>query len=93
MRMLWNGLMARSKTKRRLLGKSYHELPVQRGQLATIELQHALGVEVSESELDEENFSQIEDIVSVYAGLVIINEESGIIRLVHYTTQECLERT
>ena len=61
-------------------------------QLATIELQHALRVEVSESELGEENFSQIEDIVSVYAGLVIINEESGIIRLVHYTTQEYVER-
>jgi hypothetical protein len=62
-------------------------------QLTTTELQHALGVEVGESELDEENFSQIEDIVSVCAGLVTIDEESGIIRLVHYTTQEYFERT
>jgi ankyrin repeat protein len=62
-------------------------------QLTTIELQHALGVEVGESELDEENFSQIEDIVSACAGLVTIDEESGIIRLVHYTTQEYFERT
>jgi hypothetical protein len=62
-------------------------------QLLTTELQHALGVEVSESELDEKNVSQIEDIVSVCAGLVTIDEESGIIRLVHYTAQEYFERT
>ncbi|KAF4613399.1 hypothetical protein G7Y89_g15488 [Cudoniella acicularis] len=60
--------------------------------LATTELQHALGVEVSESKLDELNFSEIEDIVSVCAGLVTIDEESKIIRLVHYTTQEYFER-
>ena len=61
--------------------------------LTTTELQHALGVEVGESELDKENLSEIEDIVSVCAGLVTIDEESGIIRLVHYTTQEYFERT
>jgi hypothetical protein len=36
---------------------------------------------------------QIEDMVSVYAGLVTVDEESNIIRLVHYTTQEYFERT
>jgi hypothetical protein len=47
--------------------------------LATTELQHALGVEVGESGLDEENLPEIEDMVSVCAGLVTIDEESGII--------------
>jgi ankyrin repeat protein len=61
--------------------------------LTTTELQHALGVEVGESELDEENFPQIEDIVSICAGLVTVDEESSIIRLVHYTTQEYFDRT
>jgi hypothetical protein len=61
--------------------------------LNTLELQHALAVEVGESELDEENLPQIEDMVSVCAGLVTVDEESGIIRLVHYTTQEYFERT
>ncbi|KAH8672580.1 hypothetical protein BGZ60DRAFT_373737, partial [Tricladium varicosporioides] len=61
--------------------------------LTTTELQYALGVEVGESELDEENLPEIEDIISVCAGLVTIDEESGIIRLVHYTTQEYFERT
>ena len=61
--------------------------------LAATELQHALGVEVGESKLDELNLSDIKDIISVCAGLVTIDEESGIIRLVHYTTQEYFERT
>lgn len=54
--------------------------------LTTIELQHALAVEAGEAHLDEENLPQIEDMVSVCAGLVTVDDESGIIRLVHYTT-------
>jgi hypothetical protein len=50
-------------------------------------------VEIGASELDKENLPGIEDIVSVCAGLVTVDEESGIIRLVHYTTQEYFERT
>ena len=61
--------------------------------LTTLELQHALAVEVVEAELDEENISSIEDMVSACAGLVTVDEESRIIRLVHYTTQEYFERT
>jgi ankyrin repeat protein len=61
--------------------------------LSTSELQYALAVEVGKAELDEENLPQLEDMVSVCAGLVTVDEESGIIRLVHYTTQEYFERT
>ena len=61
--------------------------------LTTLELRHALAVEIGESELDEENLPEIEDMVSVCAGLAIVDEESDIIRLVHYTTQEYFERT
>jgi hypothetical protein len=61
--------------------------------LTTSELRHALAVEIDESELDEDNLPQVEDIVSVCAGLVTIDEESDVIRLVHYTTQEYFERT
>lgn len=60
--------------------------------LSTSELQYALAVEVGEAELDEENLLQIEDIVSVCTGLVTVDKESSIIRLVHYTTQEYFER-
>ena len=61
--------------------------------LTTSELQHALAVEVGEHELDDENLPEIEDVVSVCAGLVSVDQESDIIRLVHYTTQEFFERT
>ena len=61
--------------------------------LATSELQHALAVEIGEPKLDEENLPEIEDMVSVCAGLVTVDEESGIIRLVHYTTQEYFKQT
>ncbi|KAK3899487.1 hypothetical protein C8A05DRAFT_46455 [Staphylotrichum tortipilum] len=57
------------------------------------ELQHALAVEPGDKEFDHDNFPEVDDVVSVCAGLVTVEEESGIIRLVHYTTQEYLERT
>jgi hypothetical protein len=61
--------------------------------LTTFELQHALAVETGEPELDRENLPEIEDMVSVCAGLVTVDKESRVIRLIHYTTQEYFERT
>jgi GPI inositol-deacylase-like protein len=55
------------------------------------ELQHAIAIEANQHELDKENITDIELLVSVCAGLVVINE-SKTIRLVHYTTQEYFER-
>src|SRR3984885_6493359 len=57
------------------------------------ELCHALAVELGDKELDQDSIPDIEDVVSVCAGLVTVDEESGIIRLVHYTTQEYFKRT
>jgi hypothetical protein len=54
--------------------------------LKTWELCHALAVEPGEEELDQENIVDVEDIVSCCAGLVTVDEESNIIRLVYYTT-------
>jgi hypothetical protein len=61
--------------------------------LTTLELRHALAVEVGESEFDEENLPEIENMISMCAGLVIVDDESDIIRLIHYTTQEYSKRT
>ncbi|KAF4431022.1 camp-dependent kinase catalytic subunit [Fusarium acutatum] len=58
----------------------------------TSELQHALAVELESEEFDENNFSAADDMVSSCAGLVIIDEESKIIRLVHYTMQDYFTR-
>jgi ankyrin repeat protein len=61
--------------------------------LVTAELQHALAVEIGESEFNAKRQPDIEDMVSVCAGLVTIDKESDIFRLVHYTTQQYFERT
>ncbi|KAG8350127.1 hypothetical protein FVEN_g11709 [Fusarium venenatum] len=62
-------------------------------QLTTSELQHAIAIKSGKSELDCGDLTHIGDMVSVCAGLVTVDDESGIIRLVHYTTQEYLKRT
>lgn len=60
--------------------------------LTTSQLELALAIERESSEFDEDNICPVEDMVSVCAGLVTI-DESGIIRLVHYTTQQYFKRT
>lgn len=45
-------------------------------------------MEPDESELDLDNVPEVEDMVSYCAGLVTIDDESNITRLVHYTAQE-----
>ncbi|RSL93028.1 hypothetical protein CDV31_014881 [Fusarium ambrosium] len=62
-------------------------------QLTTSELQHALATKTGKSELDRGDLTHIGDMASVCAGLVTVDEDGGIIRLVHYTTQEYLEQT
>ncbi|KAF1950513.1 ankyrin repeat protein, partial [Byssothecium circinans] len=61
--------------------------------LSTKEICHALAVKLDEKELDLDNILDVEDIISVSAGLVMVDEESDIIRLVHHTTQEYFQRT
>jgi ankyrin repeat protein len=61
--------------------------------LTPLELRHAWAVKDSEDELDEGSLPATDDLVAVCAGLVTIDDLSGIIRLVHYTTQEYFEQT
>ncbi|GAM38758.1 hypothetical protein TCE0_033f09754 [Talaromyces pinophilus] len=61
--------------------------------LAKLELQHALATTENASSIDRGNITEVELIVSVCAGLITVDEESGIIRLIHYTTQDFFERT
>ncbi|KAF3175046.1 hypothetical protein TWF788_008518 [Orbilia oligospora] len=57
------------------------------------ELQHAIATEPEEpASLDKDNISDIDDLISTCLGLVTIDEESNIVRLIHYTAQEYLER-
>ena len=52
------------------------------------ELRHALGVEEGDEELDSEGLIDPAALTSFCAGLVVINEQSGLVSLVHPTTQE-----
>jgi hypothetical protein len=61
--------------------------------LTTSEICCALAVEPEEKEIDPDNVPDIEDIVSVCAGLVVVDHKSAIVRLVHYTAQEFFEQT
>ncbi|ATY64386.1 ankyrin repeat-containing domain [Cordyceps militaris] len=60
--------------------------------LKVMELLQALGIDEDESVFDDDNIPQLEDVVSACAGLVIVDEESNVVRLVHYTTQEYFEQ-
>ncbi|QGA16434.1 hypothetical protein EYB26_004101 [Talaromyces marneffei] len=62
-------------------------------QLKINELLYAVAVEIGLPYLDEDNLSDMQYMISVCAGLVAVDEKSGIIRLIHYTTQEYFERT
>jgi hypothetical protein len=61
--------------------------------LSTVELRHALAVKPDTTKLDEDYLPSINILRSICVGLVTVDEESDIIRLVHYTTQEFFKRT
>ncbi|KAL6697324.1 hypothetical protein J3F84DRAFT_394022 [Trichoderma pleuroticola] len=60
--------------------------------LSTKELQRALAVKIGMDVLEEDAIPQVQDMVSFCAGLVTVDEESDVIRLAHYTTQEFFDR-
>ena len=56
------------------------------------ELQYALAIEPETTDFDEDNIVDIDEVVGFCAGLVIVDDETGNIQLVHYTTQEYFRR-
>lgn len=60
--------------------------------LTTTTLQHALAVAADSAKFNHEAVIEAEDLISVCAGIVIIDQQSGIIRMVHYTAQDYIER-
>ncbi|KAH7131090.1 hypothetical protein EDB81DRAFT_130708 [Dactylonectria macrodidyma] len=60
-----------------------HWLAHARRPLKVTELQHALAVELDSTELDHDRITPVKDIVSVCCGLVVVDEQSKVIRLVN----------
>lgn len=52
------------------------------------ELQHALAVIEGNHSLEDDNFPVLSEVIALCAGLVLINQESNTVQLVHYTTHE-----
>ena len=61
--------------------------------MTVLEVQHALGVEPGTLDMDQDNLSDVNEIAGFCAGLVIVDEETQFIRLVHYTTQDYFRRS
>ena len=63
--------------------------------LRVAEIQQAVAIELGESDLDPDSTVDCDDIISACTGLVTRGQfrDHEILRLVHYTTQEYLERT
>ena len=60
--------------------------------LTVRELQHALSVVPDCTDIDEAALTDEESLISACAGIVTIDKESSVIRLIHYTAQEYFER-
>lgn len=61
--------------------------------LTKSEMQHALATTNDASSLDHGNITEIGLLASVCAGLVTVDAESNIVRLVHHTAMEYFDRT
>ncbi|KAH7156643.1 hypothetical protein EDB81DRAFT_867642 [Dactylonectria macrodidyma] len=60
--------------------------------LTVRELQHALAVQPGDLDMDEDDLVYAETLVAVCAGLVSVDQQSGTVRFVHYTTEQYFER-
>ena len=74
-----------------LAGRVLAWLTFSKRQLTLPELRQALAVDRSVSILDEDNLLDADDIASVCAGLVVVDHDSNVVRLVHYTTLTYME--
>ncbi|KAL2683328.1 hypothetical protein Neosp_007798 [[Neocosmospora] mangrovei] len=88
-----NRIEDQNQDKRDMAKKTLLWITCANERLTKRELQEALAVEIGETKFDQDNLPNMEDVASVCAGLVTIDEESNVVRLVHYTTQDFFERT
>ncbi|KAJ6579249.1 ankyrin repeat-containing domain protein [Mycena vulgaris] len=56
------------------------------------DLQEAVAIEPDSITLDRENLLDIDIVLSVCAGLIMVDETAFVVRLIHYTTQDYLDK-
>ena len=56
------------------------------------ELRHALAVDMEATDLDLENIPPQDTVLGSCLGLVVVDEETSTVRLIHYTIQEYLSQ-
>ncbi|CAG9988827.1 unnamed protein product [Clonostachys byssicola] len=61
--------------------------------LSPRELQHAVSMRHGDRDITQEDLPDVEDILSVCAGLVTVEEHRNVVGLIHKTTQEYFQRT
>ncbi|KAK3378907.1 hypothetical protein B0T24DRAFT_493620, partial [Lasiosphaeria ovina] len=61
--------------------------------LSSTELRHAVAVKIGQPKLDDRFIPGLNIISSICGGLITIDSESDIVRLVHYTTKEYFDKT
>jgi ankyrin repeat protein len=54
-------------------------------------VQHAVSIALDSTEIHDDDLFAVEDLISLCVGIVTVDRESGIMRLVHYTAQNYLE--
>lgn len=63
-----------------------------RRHLTPMELQQALAVRPGDHHIELKNLPNIVEVMSLCAGLVMLNQESNIVQLVHYTARQFFEK-
>ncbi|KAF8147678.1 ankyrin repeat-containing domain protein [Crassisporium funariophilum] len=56
--------------------------------LSLMELQHFLAVTPGDADIREDYITDRDTLISICAGLIVVDDKSGIVRLVHFTAQE-----
>ncbi|KAF1997424.1 hypothetical protein P154DRAFT_470891 [Amniculicola lignicola CBS 123094] len=79
--------------RRDLAKRTLSWVTLARRPLTVEELRHALAVETGDQDLDEDNISDIEEIISACAGLITVEKSTDLVRFMHYTTQEFFDTT
>ncbi|KAK2608640.1 hypothetical protein QQS21_002869 [Conoideocrella luteorostrata] len=82
-----------SQHHRHLAKRIFTWLTLAKRPINVLELQHALAIQTGENPLDPETWQNSSDFPNICCGLITIERETNIIRLVHFTVQHYFENT